>query len=65
MLGLDVMNTKQGGLILMTDFWYVVLMTTLAYLTLVLPFGLWYSELDDEEMKVVSRSIILFVYFYK
>lgn len=65
MLGLDVMNTKQGGLILMTDFWYVVLMTTLAYLTLVLPFGLWYSELDDEEMKVVSRSFIHFVYFLK
>jgi|LauGreDrversion4_2_1035121.scaffolds.fasta_scaffold3209505_1 hypothetical protein len=49
----------------MTDFWYVVLMTTLAYLTLVLPFGLWYSELDDEEMKVVSRSFIHFVYFLR
>jgi len=46
----------------MTDFWYIVLMTTLAYLTLVLPFGLWYSELDDEEMKIVRESLALFTF---
>lgn len=57
MLGLDVQNTQSNGGILMADFWYVVLMTSLAYLTLVLPCGLWYSELDDEEMKVVSSTI--------
>ena len=57
MLGLDVQNTYTEGGILMADFWYIVLMTSLAYLTLVLPVGLWYSELDDEEMKMVSHSI--------
>ena len=43
----------------MADFWYIVLMTSLAYLTLVLPIGLWYSELDDEDLKIVSLQYVI------
>lgn len=38
----------------MTQFWYIILMTSLAYLTLVLPVGLFLSEDDDEDKPIVS-----------
>lgn len=56
MLGLDVQNTQTNGAILMTQFWYIILMTALAYLTLVLPVGLFLSEDDDEDKPAVSRA---------
>lgn len=39
----------------MKQFWYVTLMTSLAYLTTILPIGLFYSETDEEE-NLVSRN---------
>ena len=54
LLGLDIQNTQTNGPILMTQFWYIILMTSLAYLTLVLPVGLFLSEDDDETKPLVS-----------
>lgn len=55
MLGLDVQNTLTNGAIMMTTFWYVVLMSSLIYLTLILPSGLFFSETEEED-KIVSNS---------
>lgn len=41
----------------MTVFWYVILMTALAYLTLILPMGLFFSEDDDDTKSIVSNLI--------
>jgi len=38
----------------MKQFWYVTLMTSLTYLTTILPIGLFFSETDEEE-KLVSK----------
>jgi len=57
MLGLDVQNTSVNGSIMMTVFWYVILMTALAYLTLILPMGLFFSEDDDDTKSIVSNLI--------
>ena len=51
LIGLDAQNTQTNGSILMADFWYVILMTSLVYMTLVLPAGLFYSEDDETEEK--------------
>lgn len=58
MLGLDVQNTLTNGAIMMTTFWYVVLMSSLIYLTLILPSGLFFSETEEED-KIVSNSKLI------
>ena len=58
MLGLDVQNTLTNGAIMMTTFWYVVLMSSLIYLTLILPSGLFFSETEEED-KIVSNSTLI------
>ena len=48
MLCLDVENTREGTDFKMFMMWYVISMASLFYLTVVLPFGLFYSETDEE-----------------
>ena len=58
MLPLDVENTREGTNFQMYMMWYVVVMAALFYVTVALPFGLFYSE-TDEEKEFVSTDLIL------
>ena len=49
MLPLDVQNTREETNFEMYMMWYIVIMSALFYLTVVLPFGLFYSETDEEK----------------
>ena len=49
MLPLDVENTREGTDFKMFMMWYVITMASAFYLTVVLPFGLFYSETDEEK----------------
>ena len=49
MLPLDVQNTREGTNFEMYMMWYIVIMSSLFYITVVLPFGLFYSETDEEK----------------
>ena len=49
MLPLDVQNTREGTNFEMYMMWYIIVMASLFYLTVVLPFGLFYSETDEEK----------------
>ena len=49
MLPLDVQNTRENTNFEMYMMWYIVIMSALFYLTVVLPFGLFYSETDEEK----------------
>ena len=56
MIPLDVQNTRENTNFQMYMMWYVVVMAALFYVTIALPFGLFYSE-TDEEKEFVSQSI--------
>ena len=60
MLCLDVENTREGTDFKMFMMWYIVSMASLFYLTVVLPFGLFYSE-TDEERDFVSCFIMTII----
>ena len=49
MLPLDVQNTREGTDFIMYMFWYIAFMSGLFYSTVVLPFGLFYAETDEEK----------------
>ena len=49
MLPLDVQNTREGTDFKMYMMWYVVIMSSLFYVTVALPFGLFYAETDEEK----------------
>lgn len=49
MLPLDVQNTREGTDFIMYMFWYIAVMSALFYCTVVLPFGLFYAETDEEK----------------
>lgn len=59
MLGLDKQNTETNGVIRMADFWYVVLISSLAYISLVLPSGLFWAEDDQDGKPIKSRCLTL------
>ena len=61
MLCLDVENTREGTDFKMFMMWYVISMASLFYLTVVLPFGLFYSETDEERdfVSCLLETIIL------
>ena len=61
MLCLDVENTREGTDFKMFMMWYVISMASLFYLTVVLPFGLFYSETDEERdfVSCLFKTIIL------
>lgn len=46
-------NTKERTNFHMMEMWYIVFMSSLFYMCVVLPFGLYYSE-EDEEKDFVS-----------
>lgn len=46
---LDVANTHENTNFHMTVMWYIVFMSSLFYMTVVLPFGLYYTETDEEK----------------
>ena len=48
-LPLDVANTKENTNFHMMVMWYIVFMSSLFYMTVVLPFGLFYTETDEEK----------------
>lgn len=56
MLPLDVQNTREGTNIEMYMMWYVIIMASLFYITIALPFGLFYSETDEEKEFVSFES---------
>jgi len=49
MLPLDVQNTREDTNIDMRYFWYIIQMSSLFFISLVLPFGLYYAESDEEK----------------
>ena len=49
MIPLDVQNTRENTNFQMYMMWYVVVMAALFYVTIALPFGLFYSETDEEK----------------
>jgi len=49
MLPLDVQNTREGTNIEMYMMWYIVIMASLFYIAVALPFGLFFSETDEEK----------------
>ena len=61
MLPLDVQNTREGTNFQMYMMWYVVVMAALFYVTVALPFGLFYSE-TDEEKEFVSKAVANFYF---
>ena len=48
MIAMDVQNTNNNLNIHMTMFWLVITMTVLFYICTFLPFGLFYSEVNEE-----------------
>ena len=58
MLPLDVQNTREGTNLEMYMMWYIIAMASLFYITVALPFGLFFSE-TDEEREFVSKEICL------
>lgn len=49
MLPLDVVNTREDTNVDMRMMWYVIQMTSLFYMTVILPFCLFYAEADEEK----------------
>jgi len=49
LLPLDVANTHEDTNINMYMFWYIVYMSSLFYICVVLPYGLYFSEADEEK----------------
>ena len=54
LLPLDVQNSRENTNIDMRMFWYVIQMSSLFYICVVLPFGLYYAESDEEKNFVSS-----------
>ena len=72
MLPLDVQNTREGTDFLMYMMWYIVVMAALFYITVALPFGLFYSETDEEKEFVSSLTltccptmVLIIIYFFR
>ena len=63
-LPLDVQNTREGTDFIMYMFWYIMFMSSLFYVTVVLPFGLFFSETDEEKEFVSVIAIILIFTFF-
>ena len=53
-LPLDMANTEEKTNFHMMEMWYIVFMSSLFYMCVVLPFGLFYSETDEEKEFVSS-----------
>lgn len=49
MIALDVQNTNNETNIEMTWFWLIITMTVLFYICTFLPFGVFYSEINEEK----------------
>jgi hypothetical protein len=49
MLPLDVQNMREDTNFKMYMFWYIVYMSSLFYITVILPFGLFFAETDEEK----------------
>jgi hypothetical protein len=48
LLPLDVGNFRAGSNVDMKMFWYIIYMTSAFFVTIVLPFGLFYYESDED-----------------
>lgn len=57
MIALDVQNTALGTNLDMTMFWLVICMSVLWYICTFLPFGVFYTEVNEERDQV---SVSLF-----
>lgn len=49
LLALDVENTREGTDFKMYMFWYAIIMSAAFMVSVVLPFGLFYAETDEEK----------------
>ena len=49
MIALDVQNTRNDTNIEMTWFWLIITMSVLFYICTFLPFGVFYSEINEEK----------------
>jgi len=49
MIALDVQNSNNETNIEMTWFWLIITMTVLFYICTFLPFGVFYSEINEEK----------------
>ena len=58
-LALDVANMNEQTNIIMYMFWYIILMSSLFYMCVILPFGLFYTETNEEK-----EFVSLFIYYY-
>lgn len=58
MLALDVANLQEQTNIVVYMFWFIVLMSSLFYVNVILPFGLFYTETNEE--KEFVRNILNF-----
>lgn len=52
MLALDHANTNEHLNFHMAQFWFIIFMSSLFYMTVVLPFSLFYTETDEEKTHV-------------
>ena len=48
-LALDHANTAESLNFKMADFWFIIFMSSLFYMTVILPFSLFYTETDEEK----------------
>lgn len=60
---LDYANAHETTNLHITVMWYIIFMSSLFYITVMLPFGLFYTETDEEKAFVsglrVTRFLVL------
>lgn len=56
LLPLDVGNYRDESDIYMNIFWYIIYCTSAVFIVLILPFGIFFYE-TDEEMEFVRRLL--------
>jgi hypothetical protein len=58
MLPLDVGNYRDGSNIQMNIFWYIIYCTSAVFIVLILPFGIFYYESDEEKDFVILNMFM-------
>lgn len=57
LLPLDVANYRNDSNIQMRTFWYIIYLTSAAFICIVLPFALFYYETDEEKEFVSAQCL--------
>jgi hypothetical protein len=61
LLALDVVNTREDTNLDMRMFWYINQMSSLFFMTIILPFCLFYAQADESKDFVSDLSTLTFV----